>query len=86
VDDEGLMNHAREQGGSVFHPAGTCRMGPDSTTSVVDASLKVHGLKGLRVADASIFPSLPSGNTNAPAIMVGEMASELILHHYCQIG
>ncbi len=80
VDDEGLMSHAREQGGTVFHPAGTCRMGPDSTSNVVDASLKVHGIEGLRVADASIFPSLPSGNTNAPAIMVGEMASELILN------
>jgi choline dehydrogenase len=80
VDDEGLMNHAREQGGTVYHPAGTCRMGPDSTSNVVDASLKVHGLEGLRIADASIFPSLPSGNTNAPAIMVGEKASELVLN------
>ena len=81
VDDEGLMNHAREQGGTVYHPASTCRMGPDTTTNVVNADLKVHGVEGLRIADASIFPSLPSGNTNGPAIMVGEKASELILNH-----
>lgn len=80
VDDEGLMQHVRECGGTVFHPSGSCRMGLDPVTSVVDATLRVHGLSGLRVADASIFPTLPSGNTNAPAIMVGEKASDLILN------
>jgi len=54
-------------------------MGPDSREDVVDPALRVHGLGGLRVADASIFPSIPSGNTNAPSIMVGEKASDLIL-------
>lgn len=78
-DDEGLMNHAREQGDTVFHPTSTCCMGPDPLKNVVDANLKVHGLEGLRIADASIFPSLPSGNTNAAAIMVGEKASDLVL-------
>ena len=79
VDDDGLLNHVREQGGTVYHPSGSCRMGPDAETSVVDAKLRVYGLEGLRVADASIFPLLPSGNTNAAAIMVGEKASDLIL-------
>ena len=54
-------------------------MGPDPTNSVVDAQLRVHGLAGLRVADASIFPAIPSGNTNAPAMMVGERAADLML-------
>jgi choline dehydrogenase len=54
-------------------------MGPDPASAVVDARLKVHGLEGLRVCDASIFPSVPSGNINAPAIMVGERGAELIL-------
>src|SRR3546814_1281261 len=70
---------ARAHGVTVFHPVGSCRMGPDSRTSVVDPSLRVHGLEALRVADASIFPALPSGNTNAPAMMAGEKASDLIL-------
>lgn len=78
-DDESLLNHAREKGDTVFHPAGTCCMGPDPIANVVDARLRVHGLEGLRIADASIFPSLPSGNTNAAAIMVGEKASDLLL-------
>ncbi|MAP12925.1 MAG: choline dehydrogenase, partial [Gammaproteobacteria bacterium] len=55
------------------------RMGPEGPNTVVDDQLRVHGLAGLRVADASIFPTMPSGNTNAPAIMVGEKASDLIL-------
>jgi choline dehydrogenase len=54
-------------------------MGPDAADCVVDPALRVHGIDALRVADASIFPTLPSGNTNAPSIMVGEKASELIL-------
>jgi choline dehydrogenase len=80
VDDEdGLMQHVRECGGTVFHPSGSCCMGQDPLVNVVDETLRVHGLIGLRVADASIFPSLPSGNINGPAIMVGEKASDLIL-------
>ena len=68
-----------ERAGSVFHASGTCRMGPDPATDVVDARLKVHGLAGLRVVDASIFPLLPSGNINGPAMMTGWKGAELIL-------
>ncbi|MGF1627919.1 MAG: GMC family oxidoreductase [Kiloniellaceae bacterium] len=79
-DDASLLTYARGHGVTVFHPAGTCRMGPDRETCVVDHTLRVHGIQSLRVADASIFPTLPSGNTNAPAILTGEKASDLILH------
>jgi choline dehydrogenase len=68
----------RARAATVFHPCGTCRMGPDPATSVVDADLRVHGLQGLHVADASIFPEITSGNINAPSIMVGEMAAQRI--------
>ena len=64
---------------TVFHPCCTCRMGLDSSSSVVDERLRVHGIECLRIADASIFPTIPSGNTNAPAIMVGERAARLII-------
>jgi choline dehydrogenase len=78
-DDAALLESIRQQAYSVFHPCGTCRMGPDPADAVVDARLKVHGIAGLRVADASIFPTIPSGNTNAPAMMVGERAADLML-------
>lgn len=74
-----IASDVRARAGTVFHPVGTCRMGPDPGHDVVDAGLKVHGIAGLRVADASIFPTLTSGNTNAPVIMVGEKAAEMIL-------
>jgi choline dehydrogenase len=77
--DEELVADIRERGYSVFHPVGTCRMGPDPATAVVDHRLKVHGLAGLRIIDASIFPTITSGNTNAPAIMVGEKGADLVL-------
>jgi choline dehydrogenase len=77
-DDE-LIADIRARAYSVFHPVGTCRMGPDPSDAVVDHRLRVHGLAGLRVIDASVFPTLTSGNTNAPAIMVGEKGADLVL-------
>lgn len=77
--DEDLMADCRERAGTVFHPVSTCRMGPDPGVDVVDARLRVHGLAGLRVVDAAIFPTLTSGNTNAPVIMVAEKAATMIL-------
>ena len=69
----------RQTASSNLHPVGTCRMGPEGDT-VVDARLRVHGLGRLRVADAAIMPTVPAGNTNAPSIMIGEKAAEMILH------
>jgi len=77
-DDE-LLDDIRRRASCVFHPIGTCGMGPDPKTNVVDPQLKVHGLSGLRVIDASIFPTLTSGNTNAPTIMVAEKGAAILL-------
>ncbi|MEL7183741.1 MAG: choline dehydrogenase [Pseudomonadota bacterium] len=77
-DDAGTLDWARSNSVSIYHPTGTCKMGQGSD-AVVDARLKVHGIEGLRVADCSIMPEIVSGNTNAPAIMIGEKASDLIL-------
>jgi choline dehydrogenase len=74
-----LVDDIRQRAGTVFHPVGTCRMGPDARSAVVDARLRVHGLAGLRIVDASIFPAVTSGNTNAPTIMVAERAADLVL-------
>ncbi len=76
--DEQILGWIRANSQTAYHPIGTCRMGPAGPTTVVDERLKVHGLEGLRIADASIFPTMPSGNTNAPCIMVGEKAADLI--------
>jgi len=81
--DEALIGDIRARGSSVFHPAGTCRMGPNPRDSVVDARLRVHGVSGLRVIDASIFPAVPSGNINAPCIMTGVKGADLILQELC---
>jgi choline dehydrogenase len=77
--DEECIADIRARCYSVFHPVSTCRMGPDPADSVVDHRLRVHGLDRLRVIDASIFPTVTSGNTNAPAIMVGEKGADLVL-------
>ena len=84
--DVALLNFARNEGGTVFHQCGTCRMGRDSSNSVVDQRLRVHGIERLRIVDASIFPTIPTGNTNAPAIMVGEKAGDIILEDFKRLG
>jgi len=75
--DDQILGWMRQYSETAYHPIGTCRMGP-GPNAVVDDRLRVHGIEGLRIADASIFPTMPSGNTNAASIMVGERASELI--------
>lgn len=75
-----IENDIRRRSGSVFHASGTCSMGPNAATAVVDPHLRVHGVEALRVVDASIFPLLTSGNTNAPTIMVGERGSDFIIN------
>ena len=76
--EEALVKAAGEIGTTIFHPVGTCKMGADAM-AVVDDSLCVHGLSGLRVADASIMPTITSGNTNSPTMMIAEKAAQLIL-------
>jgi choline dehydrogenase len=75
--DEQLLEHARNTGGTVFHPTSTCKMGVDPM-AVVDPELRVYGIEGLRVVDASIMPTVISGNTNAATIMIGEKAADLV--------
>ena len=76
--DEDMLEYVREQGSTIFHPTSTCRMGQDEL-AVVDERLRVRGLERLRIADASVMPTVVSGNTNATCIMIGEKASDMIL-------
>lgn len=75
--DDGLLDFVRNTGTTIFHPTSTCRMGTDPK-AVVDARLRVHGVDGVRIADCSVMPTVPSGNTNAPAIMVGEKCAAMM--------
>jgi choline dehydrogenase len=76
-DDRALLDFAREQGGTVFHCVGTCRMGDDAD-AVVDPQLRVHGIEGLRVIDASVMPTVTSANTNAASLMIGERGARIV--------
>jgi len=76
--DDALLDYLRATGQTSWHPVGTCRMGRDPL-AVVDARLRVHGIDRLRVVDSSVFPTMPSSNTNAPTIMVGEKAADMVL-------
>jgi choline dehydrogenase len=79
IDDyETTLQWARDTSVTIYHPTGTCKMGQDKM-AVVDERLRVYGLSGLRIADCSIMPTITSGNTNAPAIMIGEKLSDMIL-------
>jgi choline dehydrogenase len=78
--DEDLLEFCRNNGATIFHPTGTCQMGPShQKDAVLDCELRVRGVGGLRVVDCSAMPTLPSGNTNWPAVMMGERAADLIL-------
>lgn len=77
--DEQLAEFVRQHGKTEYHPVGTCRMGAEPADSVVDLQLRLHGISGVRIADASVFPRIPAGNTNAPTIMVAERAVDMML-------
>jgi choline dehydrogenase len=79
ADDRQIEQDIRKRADTQYHPVGTCKMGPvDDPLAVVDARLRVRGVEGLRIADASVMPTLPGGNTNAPTIMIGEKAADLL--------
>ncbi|MNC57828.1 Oxygen-dependent choline dehydrogenase [compost metagenome] len=78
-NDEQLIELLRKRTDTIYHPIGTCKMGQDEM-AVVDSQLRVHGIEGLRVVDASIMPTLVGGNTNAAAIMIAERAADWIAH------
>ena len=78
VDDEELIADLRARAELLYHPCGTCRMSDTARDAVVDSRLRVHGLGGIRVIDASIMPTVPGGNTHAPTVMIAERASDFI--------
>jgi choline dehydrogenase-like flavoprotein len=86
MDDDALLENFRARAGTVFHPTCTCRMGTSAQNSVLDARLRVHGLTGLRVIDASAFPNITSGNTNAPTIMLAARAADLVLQDHLNLN
>ena len=77
VDDDSLMAAIGNIATTIFHPVGTCRMGQDQL-AVVDDQLRVRGITGLRIVDASVMPTIPSGNTASPVVMIAERAADLI--------
>ena len=79
--DSELLDAARELGTTIFHPVGTCKMGSDNE-AVVDDKLRVLGVPSVRVIDASVMPTITSGNTNAPTVMIAEKGAQFILDHY----
>lgn len=78
-DAAAMLQYFRDNSGSIYHLCGSCAMGPDPQTAVVDDRLRVHGMRSLRIVDASIFPNVTSGNINAPVMMVAEKAAQMIL-------
>jgi choline dehydrogenase len=79
TSNEAILADFRARAGTVYHASCTCMMGTDPSASVVDPTLRVHGIGKLRVVDASVFPAVTSGNTNAPTVMVAEKAADMIL-------
>ena len=81
LNDDALLEYCRNNGATIFHPSGTCKMGLIATDpmAVVDARLRVHGMHGLRVIDCSVMPTVTTGNTNVPVVMMAEKAADLIL-------
>ena len=80
--DAALIDDFRARSGTVYHPSCTARMGRDPSASVIDPRLRVHGLNGLRVCDASAFPTLIGGNTNAPSMLMGWKGAEIVLQDH----
>jgi choline dehydrogenase len=79
MSDEAIVADFRARCGTVYHPVGTCRMGSDPATSALDTALRMRGVGGLRVIDASVFPNITSANTNAPTLMVAQKGADLVL-------